>query len=139
MTDLKLMLAPHLSFNGNAADAMRFYHSVIGGELKMETLEAKVPHGPGESNRIIHATLNYGDFQLMAADGRSDMKVVFGDNVSLSITGSDAEKLTEIFIGLAQGGKVVMSLAKQFWGDTFGMVTDKFGVHWMINISTQPM
>jgi PhnB protein len=140
MADVKLMLTPYLSFNGNAAEAMRFYKSVIGGELKMETFEeAKAPYGPGEKDRIIHATLKYGDFLLMAADGRADMKVVFGDNVNLSITGPDAERLTGIFNGFAKGGKVTMPLAKQFWGDTFGMLADKFGVHWMISISAQPM
>ena len=133
------MLTPYLSFNGNDAEAMRFYQSVIGGELKMETFEdAKVPHGPGEKDRIIHATLRYGDFLLMAADGRIEMKVVFGDNINLSITGPDAEKLRGIFNDLAKGGKVTMPLAKQFWGDTFGMLADKFGVHWMISISAQP-
>ena len=140
MADEKLMLTPYLSFNGNAAEAMRFHQLVIGGELKMETFEdAKVSHRPGEKDRIIHATLRYGDFLLMTADERIDMKVVFGDNINLSITSSDAERLTGIFNGLAKGGKVTMPLAKQFWGDTFGMLADKFGVHWMLSISAQPM
>ena len=136
MTDDKLTLTPYLSFNGNAAEAMRFYQSVIGGELKMETFEeAKVPHGLSEKDMIIHATLKNGDFVLMASDGRAEMKIVFGDNVNLSLTGSDAEGLKKMFNGLAMGGKVTMPLAKQFWGDTFGMLTDKFGLHWMINIT----
>ena len=99
------MLTPYLSFNDNAAEAMKFYKSVIRGEFKMETFEeAKAPHGPGERDRIINATLEYGDFLPMAADGRTDMKVVFGDIVNLSITGPDDEKLTGKFNGLAKGG-----------------------------------
>jgi len=99
------MLTPYLSFNDNAAEAMKFYKSVIRGEFKMETFEeAKAPHGPSEKDSIINATLEYGDFLLMAADGRTDMKVVFGDIVNLSITGPDDERLTGKFNGLAKGG-----------------------------------
>jgi PhnB protein len=56
----------------------------------------------------------------------------------LSLNGSDEAKLTKIFNALAEGGKTTMPLAKQFWGDTFGMVTDKYGVDWMVNIGAQP-
>lgn len=72
----------------------------------------------------------------MASDGIPDRPVIMGDNVHMSIVGSDAALLTGYFNKLAGGGKVNMPLAKQFWGDTFGMLTDKFGVHWMVNITT---
>jgi PhnB protein len=73
----------------------------------------------------------------MASDGNLDMNIRFGDNISMSISGRDNAKLTGFFSGLSRGGKVTMPLAKQFWGDTFGMLTDKFGVHWMVNIASQ--
>jgi PhnB protein len=130
-------LAPYLTFTGNASDAMKFYHSILGGELSMQTFEeAKMAQSPEDNDKIIHATLKSDSLSIMASDGNSQMQVKFGDNVSLSISGSDYAKLTEVFNKLAEGGKVQMPLAKQFWGDTFGMCTDKFGIHWMVNITS---
>jgi len=62
-------------------------------------------------------------------------EVIVGDNVHLSMQGDDSTRLTNAFNGLAAGGHVNMPLAKQFWGDAFGMLTDKFDVHWMVNIT----
>ena len=129
-------LSPYLNFNGNAAEAMRFYQSVLGGELNIQTFgDAGVAQNESEKNPTVHAALTSNGITLFASDGRPDLKVVFGDNVHLSLQGSDSSTLTNYFNGLAAGGKVDMPLAKQFWGDTFGMLTDRFGVHWMVNIS----
>jgi PhnB protein len=131
-------LNPYLNFNGNAADAMRFYHSVLGGELKMQTFEeAKMSETPEDKDRIVHAALTSSELSLMASDTNLKQQAKFGDNIHLSLQGQDSDRLTKVFNGLAQGGKVDMPLAKQFWGDTFGMLTDKFGVHWMVNITSQ--
>ncbi len=131
-------LTPYLTFNGNAAEAMKFYKSVLGGELTMQTFgEAKMAKTAKEKDRIVHAALKNETLSLMASDGQMTQQVKFGDNVSMSIIGQDQAKLTEIFNRLSKGGKVTMPLAKQFWGDTFGMFTDKFGIQWMVNISTQ--
>jgi len=130
MADVKLILAPYLNFNGNAGEAMKFYQSILGGELAMQTFgEAGVPHEPREKDRIIHAALKRGDLLLMASDGHLGRKVIIGDNIRLSVTGSKSGELTEIFNGLAEGGRVEMPMAKQFWGETMGMVVDRFGVH----------
>jgi PhnB protein len=131
-------LTPYLTFNGNAAEAMRFYHSILGGDLTMQTFEeAKMAQTPEDKNKMIHASLKNEALSLMASDGNSSMQVKFGDNVSMSLSGSDSDKLTAVFNKLSEGGKVTMPLAKQFWGDTFGMLTDKFGIHWMVNVTTQ--
>ena len=134
---MKPTLTPYLNFNGNAAEAMKFYQSVLGGELKIQTFgESGMPDIPEEEkNRTIHADLKNDTLSFMASDGHASQEVKFGDNIHMSIAGSDEAKLTEFFNKLAEGGKVDMPLAKQFWGDTFGMLTDKFGVHWMVNIS----
>jgi PhnB protein len=133
------MLTPYLNFNGQAGEAMRFYHSVLGGELTMQTFgETKMAQKPEENDLIVHATLKYEGLTFMASDAMPSRQVKFGDNVHMSITGDDKAKLTKIFDGLAKGGKVDMPLAKQFWGDTYGQLTDKFGVHWMVNITAQP-
>ncbi len=138
MPTLKPTLTPYLTFNGNTAKAMRFYRSVLGGELTMQTFgEASMAKSPEEQDRIVHAALKNDALSLMASDGHVSQQVKFGDNISMSISGQDHDKLTEIFTKLAKGGRVDMPLAKQFWGDTFGMLTDKFGIHWMVNIASK--
>ncbi|SRR5258708_35843449 len=134
----KASLSPYLNFNGNCAEAMNFYQSVLGGELEMQkfgdTPEMKVTEN--QKDKVIHATLKHESLSFMASDGSEEHKVTFGDNIHMSIAGTDEATITKYFNGLAEGGKVDMPLAKQFWGDTFGMLTDKFGVHWMVNISS---
>jgi PhnB protein len=135
---IRATLSPYLNFNGNTAEAMKFYQSVLGGELNMQTFgEANVAQNPNEKNLIVHAALKNDTISILASDGHPAQEVKFGDNVHLSLMGEENEKLTQIFNKLAQGGKIDMPLEKQFWGDTFGMVTDKFGVHWMVNISAR--
>ncbi|HUI23457.1 MAG TPA: VOC family protein [Nitrososphaerales archaeon] len=132
-------LTPYLTFNGMAAEAMKFYHAILGGELTLQTFaEAKMANSPAENNLIVHAVLKNEGLTFMASDAMPSRRTAFGDNVHMSVTGHDGEKLTKIFHGLAEGGKVDMPLAKQFWGDTYGQLTDKFGVHWMVNITSQP-
>ncbi len=87
-------------------------------------------------DNIIHAQLTSDEVILMASDTADHGKAEFGTSVHLSLVGSDEAKLTENFNKLADGGKVDMPLQKQFWGDTFGMLTDKFGIHWMVNIAS---
>jgi PhnB protein len=129
-------LSPYLNFNGNAAEAMRFYQSVLGGDLNIQTFgDAGMAQTDNEKNLTVHAGLMSDGITLFASDGRPDQKVIFADNVHLSLQGSDSATLSGYFDGLAAGGRVDMPLAKHFWGDTFGMLTDKFGVHWMVNIN----
>ena len=132
------ILTPYLTFNGKAAEAMKFYHSVLGGELTMQTFgESKMAQKPEENDLIIHATLKNEGLTFMASDSMPSRQAKFGDNVNMSISGNDGDRLTMIFNGLANGGKIDMPLAKQFWGDTYGQLTDKFGIHWMVNITAQ--
>jgi len=99
--------------------------------------EAKMAPNPAEGDLIVHAVLKNEGLTFMASDAMPSRQSKFGDNVHMSISGHDRSKLTRIFGGLAKGGKVDMPLAKQFWGDTYGQLTDKFGIHWMINITSQ--
>jgi PhnB protein len=121
LIDLEIILSPYLNFNGNTADAMKFYQSVFGGELTMQTFgEANMVESPDQKNLIVHAALKVSDtFSLMASDTLPSQPTKLGENVRLSLSGSDNNRLTEIFSRLSQGGKVEMPLAKQFWGDTF--------------------
>lgn len=135
---MKPMLSPYLNFNGKTAAAMKFYQSVLGGKLEMQTFgQAGMPYKPQDKDKIMHATLKHESLSFMASDGNAEHPVTMGNNINMSIAGTDEKQLTEYFNKLAIGGKINMPLAKQFWGDTFGMLTDKFGVNWMVNIGSQ--
>jgi PhnB protein len=133
---MKPTLTPYLNFNKETKQAMEFYQSVLGGELKMQTFgESGMSDKPEEKDLIIHASLENDSLSFMASDGGSMHPIHMGDNIHMSIVGSDEPLLTAYFNKLSEGGKVDMPLAKQFWGDIYGQLTDKFGVHWMVNIS----
>lgn len=135
---MSVSISPYLNFNGNAADAMRFYHSVLGGDLTIQTFgDAGFAQDESQKNLTLHAALTAEGMTIYASDGQPQRTVNFGDSVHLNLQGDDAEKLNRFFTGLAAGGTVDMPLAKQFWGDIFGMLTDAYGVHWMVNITAR--
>src|SRR6266705_2218152 len=103
MANAKPTLIPYLNFNGNTAEAMKFYQSILGGELTMQTFgEAGMASTPEEKNMIVHADLKNDTLSLMASDGHPNQPVKFGDNIHMSISGADENKLTEFFNKLAQ-------------------------------------
>lgn len=128
-------LTPYLMFNGHCAEAMKFYQSVLGGKLTIRTYgEAMGEHAsPEMKNRVMHASLEHELLSFMASDGAIG-EITFGNNVRLSIVGTDEAKLRGFFAQLSKDGKVSMPLEKQAWGDFYGAFTDKFGIHWMIDI-----
>lgn len=132
----KISLDPYLFFKGNAREAMEFYKSVFGGELTIQTVD-EAPDFPGKDKmkgQIMHAMLD-GDIRLMGSDSLKASPEA--KKVELSLSGEDEAKLRGYWETLGAGGKVIMPLEKAPWGDTFGMLTDKFGVAWMVNISTR--
>ncbi len=139
MSDTRL--TPYLSFkDSKTKEAMEFYHGIFGGELKLQTFGETPMDFPDEKKHLImHASLQGGGADLFASDGPKDEDYVAGTNVSISITGSDEAELRKYFDGLSEGGTVGQPLEKQFWGDLFGMVTDKYGIHWMVNVGTGGM
>ena len=130
-------LNPYLSFKDNARQAMEFYKSVFGGELTMNTFkEFQASQDPSEADNIMHAQLESGNGILfMAADTPNGMPFEEGSNISMSLSGENETELRGYFDKLAAGGTVMQPLEKAPWGDTFGMLTDKFGVTWMVNIN----
>jgi PhnB protein len=137
---MNTVLLPYLNFMGKTAEAMRFYQSIFGGSLAMQTFaEAGIPTPPETKDNVIHAELKTPDFTFMSSDGDTEHPVTMGNSVNMSLIGTDEQQLTEYFNRLAEGGTITLPLAKQFWGDTYGQLTDKFGIHWMVNIGTAGM
>ena len=130
-------LTPYLTFKDNAREAMAFYHSVLGGELAMDTFaDNQVSEDPAEADKIMHAMLEApGGLVLMGADTPNSMEYVKPQGVSISLSGDDEPTLRGHWDKLAEGGTVTMPLAQAPWGDHFGMLTDKFGIDWMMNIT----
>jgi PhnB protein len=132
------MLNPYLTFNGNAREAMGLYQRVLGGSLDLQTFEeAGMDVADDQRQRIVHARLDADGMTLMASDSAPGQAVQVGENVSLSVSGSDRERMTRLFEDLSEGGRVTMPMAEQFWGDTFGMLTDRYGIHWMVDIAAE--
>ncbi len=134
-------LEPYLSFRDNAREAMEFYKTVFGGKLEMQTFkEFHASQDPSEDNKIMHAQLTADNgIVFMAADTPKGMEYRPGRNISMSLSGDNEAELRGYFNKLSAGGTIGMPLEKAPWGDTFGMVTDKFGVPWLVNISGKKM
>ncbi len=133
-------LNPYLNFAGNAEEAFTFYKSVFGTEFTFLQRIKETPEGSKfpkeEQNKVMHVALPIGKGNtLMASDVPESLgyKVTVGNNVSLSLEAESKEEAKKIFEGLAKGGKVREPLADTFWGAYFGMLTDKFGILWMVN------
>ena len=133
-------LNPYLNFKGNTEEAFNFYKSVFGGEFTGLQRFKDTPEGdklsPAEKEKIMHVSLPIGKGNvLMATDAIESMghKLTVGNNFHISISPDTKEETTKLFNGLSAGGNVTVPLQKMFWGATFGMFTDKFGVQWMVN------
>jgi PhnB protein len=129
-------LTPLIRFRDNAREAMTFYHSVFGGVLEIDTYGDHTPID-NPSGSVMHARLTTpGGLVIMAADAPADAPLTRGDDFSISLGGDNAEELRSFFTGLVEGGDVLHPLATAQWGDEFGMLRDRFGVSWLVNITT---
>ena len=133
-------LQPYLFFNGRCEEAIRFYETALGGEVEMLLRVKDSPdppppgmYPPGSEDKVMHASLRVGDLTLMASDGCGFGELQFR-GVSLSLSVADAATADRVFDALAKGGSVQMPLGKTFFSPRFGMVTDRFGVQWMVNL-----
>lgn len=133
---------PYLNFNGNTEEAFNFYKSVFGGEFATIMRFGETPGCESmpetEKNGIMHVALPMGSSILMGTDVPKSMEQVkFGTNSSITIDAESREEAKRLFDGLAMGGKIGMPMDDMFWGAYYGMLTDKFGVQWMINFDTR--
>jgi PhnB protein len=129
-------LNPYIAFADDARQAMEFYREVFGGELTLSTFGQAGAAAPGDENKVMHAQLETpSGYTLMASDTPAGMSRSGGSDISVSLSGDDADALRGYFTQLSERGSVVMPLEMQMWGDEFGMCVDRFGVQWMVNIS----
>ena len=132
-------LNPYLSFRDDAREAMEFYQGVFGGELTMSTYkEFNVSQDPAEDDKIMHGMLEAPNgMVLMGADTPNAMEYTPGNTISVSLSGDDEAELRGYYDKLKEGGTETMPLAKAPWGDSFGMLQDRFGIAWLVNIRGQ--
>ena len=135
-------IQPYLFFGGRCEEAIEFYAQALGAqvEMLMHHRDSPDPHPPGLlqpgfEDKVMHATIRIGEAIIMASDGCDDKSRFDGFRLSLAVpTEADARRA---FAGLSDGGEVQMPLTKTFWSPCFGMVTDRFGVGWMVTVDAE--
>jgi PhnB protein len=139
MAQPTIQLIPYLNFSGNCEEALNFYKGIIGGDIiiasRYDNPNMQAPEA--FRDKILHARYDMGDGVTMyASDVMPGRPMANGSgDVSLSLAFSDLETGKKVFTALAEGGKVQMPFEKQFWGDWYGGLTDKYGMHWNVNFS----
>lgn len=132
-------ITPYLFFGGRCEEALAFYRAALGAEVEMlmrfDEMPEPAPPGllqPGFEKKVMHASFRVRGVQLMAADGRDEASKSVGVWLAVSVPAeADARQL---FDALADGGSVGMPLGKTFWSPCYGMVTDRFGIEWMVMV-----
>jgi PhnB protein len=128
-------LNPYLTFSGNAREAMEFYQSVFGGELRISTFGEFGNADPALADKVMHAMLTTEKgYMLMASDSAPGMPYNPGNTITCSLSGDPGEGLEDVWEKLAEGGTVNLPFEKQMWGDLFGQCVDRFGVPWMVDV-----
>jgi PhnB protein len=133
-----MKIEPYLFFNGQCEEAIAFYKQALGAELTMQMLMNESPEPPppgmvppGFEHKIMHASMRIGDTNVMLSDGCSDATTSF-KGFSLSVSAANTAEAERLFAALSKDGQVQMPLGKTFYSPCFGMLTDRFGVGWMV-------
>ncbi|MFI5845411.1 VOC family protein [Catenuloplanes sp. NPDC051500] len=128
-------LNPYLNFQGQAREALEFYQGVLGGETRVSTFGEFGMSETPLADQVMHGQLETpAGMTLMVSDLPPDMEYKPGTNVTVSLSGDEAELLRGYWEGLSDGATVHTPLAMQMWGDEFGQLTDRFGIGWLVNI-----
>ena len=130
----------YITFGGRCEEALAFYKKSVGAEITSlmrwkESPDAAMKGPPGYEEKVMNAAFRIGETELMADDGMGDKKTEF-KGMTLMIEVADDAEAKRVFTALGEGGSVTMPLAKTFWSSSFGMLTDKFGVPWMVGVET---
>ena len=137
------LVEPYLFFGGRCEEALEFYRTAIGAKIGMvmrfNESPDPIPAGmlqAGFENKVMHSNFTVGETTLMASDGMNDKSSFSGFSLALNVpTEAEADR---VFAGLSDGGKVKMPLGKTFWSPRYGMLTDRFGVDWMVMVPGEP-
>jgi PhnB protein len=135
---MTMPIEPYLFFEGRCEEALQLYTKVLGAKVEMMMRNKESPEPPppgmlpaGSENKIMHASLRIGEGRIMASDGHCSGSPSF-KGISLSVAARDEAEAKRFFAGLSDGGAVQVPLGKTFFARAFGMLTDRFGVPWMI-------
>jgi PhnB protein len=128
-------IVPYLLLNGNAAEALAFYAKVLGGKIVFQQTygESPMPSADDMKDKIMHASMQSDKLLMMISDCPPEKASINGNSVSLSLNFTDVESIDKTFAAFSEGATITMELQDTFWGARFGMLTDKFGIHWMFN------
>lgn len=130
------ILNPYINFRGETRQALEFYQSIFGGTLVANTFADSGAKEAPYADQIMHGQLDTDQgYTIMASDLPPDMELTRGTNITIGLSGDNAETLRGYWAGLAVGGTISTELAPQMWGDEFGQLTDKFGIAWLVNIA----
>lgn len=133
----KTMIQPYLAFRGRSEEALEFYRTALGAEIQMMMRFKDAPEACGANvpgDQVMHAAFKIGETVILCSDGGCEEQSTFaGFNLALSLP--DGPAVEKAFAALAQGGSVKMPIQKTFWTSHFGMVVDRFGVHWMVMVA----
>ena len=136
-----MQVQPYLFFEGRCEEALEFYRQALDAQVEMlmrfrDSPEAPPPGAvaPGSDDKVMHASFRVGDSTLMASDGGCSGRSGF-QGITLSLNLADVAEAERRFAALAEGGEVQMPLGATFWSPAFGMVVDRFGVSWMVNVT----
>lgn len=138
MPGSELDLMPYLTFYGNCEEAFSFYKDILGATLHIVSRYDNPAMNAPEAyrNKVLHANLQFGSHIIFGSDAMPGKEQpVTQSNIALSLHAKNEEEGKRIFDKLAEGGKVHVPFKKQFWGDHHGNLTDRFGIHWMMNCS----
>lgn len=125
---------PYIAYKGNCREAIEFYKNALDAKVLFTHTVGESPMSDmGPAENIMHCTIKVGDSTIMMCDDPRPDAEAGGGNISLAIGLNDPERARQLFDNLAKDGSVIMPLDKTYWAEAFGMVTDKFGVKWMVN------
>jgi PhnB protein len=138
------LVQPYLFFDGRCEEALEFYRNVVGAQvdlmMRFKDSPEPLPPGfipPGYESKVMHSTFRIGQSILMASDEPQEKGASFSA-FSLSLTVPTEAEANRAFAALADGGQVRMPLTRTFWSPRFGMLTDRFGLRWMVNVMAEP-
>ena len=134
----------YITFGGRCEEGLEFYKKSIGAEITSlmrwnESPDNEMKGPPGYEEKILNASFRIGETELMADDGMGNEALAEFKEMTMVIEVADDAEAKRVFMALGEGGNVTMPLAKTFWSSSFGMLTDKFGVPWMVGVETAPI